>query len=670
MKIKPENSGGPDVETMSTHDIVALAFEKWQALTGVSTEQTRFSMRDWNISNMNREVQECLALDPTGTTSYLILECFLREYLEGKSFTAAQIMKDYAAMTRWLGQAEELFSILQHDRAIEISAQFRARVIAGLKQYNADTPEALAMVEDPDTMAILRRDALRSINALHPQQFLRGQHDDAPPKAVQKIHMAWSINDLLAGMRDMPVSGIAVVLMRDAAHSERSFFTFAMRNGENVFLFHDRKRPAFPGQDEVLAARGNVGRAFAERAFKHHFPYHLVKHSYDDRGRAVFDEETSPAAPDTKLLPLMSIAELKPHQAIWVTMMLSLIVDRFWKQKWAAPELSYTGAMIRNKQSLLTTSSGALVPQAKEYQPITLEDVKLEDVSGPAIDDAFDRKPAGLNAWLEERYKSRINMDLVNIWSKGGEAMPFLLVNDKDKNRRVSDLQKKGEIELLGNDLALMKGDPNSFWAPKGLKLNHFSEADFGTEAELRRDRTYIARYNLAIQVKKYALEEFQDRSEDIKFWFQKAVERNARNLLDLAALTASGDFSSSDLNVNMSSIKEIDSGRTQFRTARLGGRENYGPHRCYLTDAAASWMFRFMPKTAAGLRVLAGEDLPDVLTNWRRDKPYTGNHLLDRLDPMDHVLHDPWTDIHFVTEVYLSRRGLTEARKRTQAAS
>ena len=88
---------------------------------------------------------------------------------------------------------------------------------------------------------------------------------------------------------------------------------------------------------------------------------------------------------------------------------------------------------------------------------------------------------------------------------------------------------------------------------------------------------------------------------------------------------------------------------------------------RCFVTDAAAIYRALFRPQCAESLAMLAGctvSDLPDVLQNWRRKKPYVGNDILSRLDPVDTEIHDPWMDLKLNVSIYLSKRGYARVQK------
>jgi hypothetical protein len=62
-------------------------------------------------------------------------------------------------------------------------------------------------------------------------------------------------------------------------------------------------------------------------------------------------------------------------------------------------------------------------------------------------------------------------------------------------------------------------------------------------------------------------------------------------------------------------------------------------------------------------------EDLPDLLQNFgnRDDKPYTGNCILDRIDPLEWALRSPWTEEDFMFRIYLSKRARSRIIKEYQ---
>ena len=667
----------------TTADLLSEALDKWEGLTGVSLEAgPTFSFDGLSVGQMNEMLREALELDPEGATSLLMFEVFLRSFLEDKSFTAAEIMKDFDRTMKFLKEAETLFSIVQGEHAAGIMAAFRAAVVAGLERYSADRQETLEMVHDPDALPFLRLDALRSIRTLTPYQFLAGDKDPAHPQMIRKIYMAWSINDLLLAVRDMPVSGIALVLLRDGAHPERSYFCFVMRNGENITVLTDRTKPAYPGQEDVLSSRGGPGmsRRFASRSQKNHFPYQIIPTSYDDRGDLRFDPETMPVAEGVKLVPLMDIADLPPHQSIWITMMLSLIADRFWHQDWQAPELSYTGGMIRRRELLVEDDGGARLPVASGYRPIELDDVSLDELSDESLWEHMNTAPEGINSWLEKRYRDRVPQEGLNLWGNAAETRYFL--------SRPSFMEHKDSKEIAGVSmgqggvLSISKEDEGrlpSFDRPAGYDLATFSEFDFGTESELLADRLFIARKNHAAYICKFTEEEFRERRAEVLEWYRKALEDNFEQLLDLVRqgpdepkrmhdgcarrLLSFGPVGDERIFGNL--------GLSDWGGNNVvgGSRHEGNKWRCCMTGSQSYYRANFVPRDIDDLMLLSGKplcEIPDVLHHWGEKVRCSGNHLLRRMDPMDFDVKNPWrqSNLNLSANIYLSKRGYSRVQK------
>lgn len=378
-----------------TQATIKKALDLWVSLTGVDLDATRWSFRDWTVATMNDELVETLRLDPEGSTTFLLLECFLREYLAQRSFTVAKIMQDYVGLTAYLAKAGELFSLVQSDDACEMAIRFRQRVAESLHHYGADREDALALVENPDVLPFLRRDALRSLNSLRAYQFLAGASDEKQPQAIDRVFQAWDVNQLLVALRDMPVSGVVLVLLRDPAHVDRSYFCFAMRNGDNVTILTDKTKWAHPAQADMMR---RPDRAFQSRAWQNHFPYQLIKHGLNEKGDVVFETEKQLVGEGLDLAPLMAIRDLPAYQIVWIVMMLSLIAEKFWRKEWRAPALSYTGGMILDRSQIVTDKSGRQLPIAKSYQPITLDRLAVSDVTATALAEQVNRKALGVNA--------------------------------------------------------------------------------------------------------------------------------------------------------------------------------------------------------------------------------------------------------------------------------
>ena len=668
------------MSSQSLSEILEKALDQWEKITGAKLGESSFQIGNFDLSSMNRTLKQSLELDPEGVTTYLMLECFLRRYLESKAFTAAEIMKDYEANSKYFMEAEKLFSIVQSEFALSIAAEFRAKVLAAIKQYGADRDDVVEMVNDLDVLPFLRRDALFSLENLQAFQFLKGEPSNDDPKVINNVFIAWDINQMLLATRDMQYSGVGVVLMRDPAHPDRSYFVFTIRNGENVTILTDKNRPVYPGQEDVLARRGSrgIGRTFEQREHANHFPYQLIKMHYDDNDDVVFEEEKFAVRAGLELAPLMRISDLEPHQVIWVTMMTSLISEKFWKSGWQAKELSYTGAMVTNKELLIADNNDRLLPVSKGYQKLPMKAMKPEDVTSENVTKELDLKRDGkdiANGWMEERYAKNVPEELLNQWveisDKTSEPITKMLPNNDDNHSGFRNQEKKdvaGVSEGEDGITRVEKDEKRHFWDnPSGYQLNTFSQTEFGTEKELMEDAVYIARHNLAMFIQKEADNEYKETSSKIVEWYIKAARKNLPNLLKKVAEYED----KKEKTLIFGEHKSETFGRSGFGISwghnlsdSVSGQDKY---YCVINNSVATYRALFEPRGVDDIAMVTGIEkskLPDVLQYWHKDRHYRGNHLLNRLDPLETIVNNPWMKMRVGIEFHLSKRAYNQLVK------
>jgi hypothetical protein len=205
---------------------------------------------------------------------------------------------------------------------------------------------------------------------------------------------------------------------------------------------------------------------------------------------------------------------------------------------------------------------------------------------------------------------------------------------------------------------------------------------EFGTEVELKADQVWLARYNMAKQIQKLADEEFLDRKADVSAWWKRQVVKNASNLFkhivagkcmapDYIERHHTGTISAKmeDRNIlRFAEVKDRDYWWYSFtKGAVLSRYDREKGYLCYLTEAVATYRALFSPKTAAALALLINSEvsnLPDVLQHWTSEKPYAGNNILDRLDPLETELSNPWMKLDLDVNIYLSKRGLAQIKR------
>ena len=93
-----------------------------------------------------------------------------------------------------------------------------------------------------------------------------------------------------------------------------------------------------------------------------------------------------------------------------------------------------------------------------------------------------------------------------------------------------------------------------------------------------------------------------------------------------------------------------------------------HGVRLCCVTGKKASIFARFdlrTPRALASVACCEVKDLPAPLQHYYVTDPYHGNCILDRVDPMDWVIENPWKGLHLEVVVSLSKRGFNQLRKK-----
>jgi hypothetical protein len=87
----------------------------------------------------------------------------------------------------------------------------------------------------------------------------------------------------------------------------------------------------------------------------------------------------------------------------------------------------------------------------------------------------------------------------------------------------------------------------------------------------------------------------------------------------------------------------------------------------CAFTKQRASVFTIISPDNSRAIALLAGipeRKLPWPLQNWTTWEPYTGNSILDRVDPQDWRLDNPWRHLQLRITFALCKREFKRLRK------
>lgn len=654
----------------SLQETLTAGLRLWQEITGVDPNASSIMFSQWRLKETFDELTEAIELDPTQVTAVLLLSHFAEAYLAERSVSMLELVAEPAVVRDRLEKPAALLALLARPEVAEARLAYVESLRAAVAHYGAgERPEMQKLLGERHELAVLRRDALRSISRLRVDQFLRGasEAEHVRPTFNKTCHQFWNLNSCIAAATRMP-SGVSLNLIRHP-DAFQSYFVFVIRNGGNLFVVSDAPDNAHPLQGEM---RRRPDRDLERRANRNWFPYNLLDMEYDEESARLYVTESTRrdlVAYQPAALPLVAVSDLEPEVLVWLTMMFDLIVERFWKQGYQAPELSYTAEMLRTNP-LLNAAEAAKLPTLA-YSPVALEPLAHEDIMSAAVsEEEVGGKCDQPNAWMEDRYARQVPAEAFNVLGSPEDHMMIGLDGSVEK------------LEL--NAYERLSGWDQEVFMQNRFNLNTMDATSFGTRDKLQADRKFIARANLADGVQRLALQEFDRRKDEVLDWFRARVGANLSTLLSWAGNTQlwvddgiRGSFAGYEGDVGhvlrnaRGFITHLDESFTDASFRYFGcivpSTWSRNAWLCVVNNVRASHRVVYNPATAHELALLAGcqvRELPDVLQHWNRMRPYRGNHILDRIDPMVWKARNPWLKLDLRVCIPLSKRALTQIRK------
>lgn len=658
----------------TVNSLVNEALGRWLKLTGIAFDKNGNVTRKakncpwqgYTLGSLTEGLNESRDLDPTGLTTFMMLRGMVESYLRDIKFDAETLILSPGTIESQLVPMRAVRDVLESHEVVHLVEEFQQRIRDAALHYGVRPGKAMddleELLKDKYELAIVRRDALLSARRLHAHQFSQGPADPNPPKYSTSVYEFWNVNSLLVAMRAQKFGGISMVLIRDPVEALQSYFIFAMRNGLTFTILTDEEKGPHPAYKRMSR---RPDRELERRAAKNWFPYDLLDvKEVDDGGRSrlVAEIRKQLVPVNVEAVPIKEVRDLAPEQFVWAVLMFDLIRDRFWHKNERLPELSYTGQMVVEPQALIGASS-ALVKDGM-YKPLELPALTRKDVTDKTTKGQWESKPTAFNRWMVDRYGSRVPEELLN--PVGAQAQLLLEAKTEDP----SFLPIVGEESAIERRLRT-EGKPT---------FETLSPVSFGVKADIQRDRVWVARVNQMKAVQAFADEEFAREKDEVVRWYQAALDANKEMLLNAAATgelklpswktKAGGHFAGKELKERVEAIsqragKDWGAAFTEYGFRRptfgLGKRvADEVPSRGWRhrmrtihysvcaerPEVRASIFTNIQVTCPQALAVVCGvavAELPWPLQHWFDDEPYTGNHILSRLDPEDWVLSNPW---------------------------
>jgi len=641
------------------HQIVNEALMQWVKVQGVDPVPDKNGNIDgpYGVIENYKILREAQELDTTGLTACMVLRAMVEEQLHDQKFTLHDLLNKPLEVEKSLKPLRDLVGTLEPEWVEEEIEKYIKHIKYAVSYYKVDSEKWKKVFDDKMSLAWIRRDALKSFKEMRAHQFTFGNHDDVQPKYNEHICQFWNINSLLTIIGNSPVSGVTLCVVRDSAVPEFSYFVFAIRNGGNLILFTDKTVTEHPLQ-KFMSRR--PGRDLEERMFKHHFPYQLIgAEETSDADHAQIHGTPGLVKYQAQADIIGQFNKMEPDQVLWAILILDKIKEEYWLKKKCLPNPSFTGEMIRQPQILLEKLQLPVVrTEVLEMPHLTVKDISKDKlIQEGQWDTAWrGRNPTGCNQWMEERYGHLISEEFLNLLDDG---KPKMLPSSEHETSSLDEFSPR----------------------LREYTLTAYDPTEFGTKEEILKDYKWHARHNQAVAVNKAAQEEFELKKDEVFSWFKSHIQANVETLkaaIGKGEFITEGQFEKSTFDFTKPGLKNIlnvftnTKGRHYCPRWRLRemvvfgemGRDN---HFCFVSNLRAAVFAEFVPRTPQAIADLCAcklEDLPIFLQHKYDKDPYTGNHILDRIDPMEWIVRNPWKELTLGVVFMMTKKVYNALRK------
>lgn len=663
------------------NNILNEAIPRWAKLTGTKLGTNSFSFtlgsnsefQSYDLKKYIDDLNEARTLDMSGTTAILILRGLFEAYVEEKSFKVHTLLYKPKEVEASVGKLRAFHDLISQPACEEAVTSFKETLRAAAVHYGYDLGKLKEHLEDDRMLGILRLAARRSLDNLATHQFAQGPRDPNPLQYNREIFEFTSINSFIHALRRQMVSGITLALIRasnDEGDVYKSYFVLGLRNGETITVLTDFQEGAHPEYHNMTR---RPERRLDERARQHWFPYRLL--DLDPIKHKQLKDKTALVRLDAKATAIEKIPNLDPSEFVWLTLLFDLIRNKFDRDDFKVPELSYTGEMVVNPHALVDGNSAIVL--AGHYKPLVLPKLTVRTATPDLAD---NEKPLGHNAWLEDHYRDRVPEILLDVVGE----------------RKAIEVGKEAKKRLPGKidqrDLPAVRKQPgvigwSTDWRVEPLNPLALDPTYFGTQKDIEKNRAWYARTNLIKGVQRLAAAEFAAKHEMVMSWYRKRIERNMAFIwkaVAIGALEAPVTAWKSDEDHGFPAKDELRWKKANILSQKQAPKYNPFHSReavefggwdhdrnynvCAIDPPTRATIFTVIqpdnPRALALLMGIPEKKLPWPLQHWTTHEPYTGNSILRRIDPQDSRLDDPWRHLELRLNISLSKRVFNRLRK------
>ncbi|NEN87996.1 MAG: hypothetical protein F6K48_03340 [Okeania sp. SIO3H1] len=612
---------------MSSLDFQELSelLNQWATLVGLSNDDQTLGQyyKQKDRKTLNRATE----LDPTGMTTYLLLRTFVQEHMQETNVSLFNLVtaSPDASIKRCIKKWQRLWTALNEPHLYRSAKLFSEATLSALVSYDMHRDGADEAALNLEKLSYLAYAAHNCMDKFKHMQFSQGASAEEAPKYLTDVLCVKNPGDLLEVSHLLP-NGISLVMVHRTDREAFSYFAFVIKNGETLTWVTDSPTSPHPNYHKMT----RNDRHMEDRLELSYFPYQLLGISFTHSGHPEVHglQSKDLTVYGNSVYRVASITSLDADTKLWILMMFDLIKAEYYDKNTLLDEVSYCANNIQVK----TDGNQALSTHNNfQQETITFESVE---------DQEWERGDVKPNQWMLDFY---------------GPQVPEQALNAEKKDIHL--------ITHEGSELIIKQDD-----------LEVVDPSKIGSAEEILADRKWAARHNQAKVISEIARKEYDEKREEIQQWFRDSLSLDrlldfimeGKCEVDQERITKETFESNVHKNI-MSEPMWIKNGHPwgicgSMPEAHMPPAYEKNFYPCPINKKMATVFILFAPKTAKGLAGLLGievTDLPPFLQHWHRNKPYIGNPILSRIDPMNWVCKDPWSkNMRFTVRVALSKSG------------
>lgn len=620
--------------------------EKWAKYTEYDPEQTSFNLLSVNYE-LNKICKKMTLLtehfDPTGAMALIYAKNMYTDLLKKVKFT----VEDYLNDPHLLDDEKEIYDMFRSENMSNIEYLFEQNInvvvekVIGKKMIEGE--------HSPSGLLFNYIDRLTELTECKTEIFVRGGEYVS---VADNVHPYICVFETLAQCLltlEHEKDGIYLCYINYFSAAE-GFFGFFIKSNGNIISVSERIDERYVGQ----FGRMRNGRHTEEkkyRLFPYDFIFNYTEHDY--KGYATKHQID---------LEQLAFAQMKPEA--YMPLVLSAV---FLNNRFTHFNLNEASKVFVN--SLLPQNIKPLLEKQKNTELMVVDNSALlisnsavdlhfetEKILNGEYDKQFDNGTAENKDYRydEVGYFTGENQFLVDLWGKGFEP-------------DFSKLLKNDNLLLLAEN----REDPALF------------NYDFvANERKMQLEAYRQVRMQLKIYIEDKMNQAYQEFGgwKSVSKWYEDALKRNKDRIKMLCVQKV--------LSVeNKESRRECVTWGAYSIGQDIVDSINYYPETQNITNmpaptviskkdnrkwawydeetgAKCSIAFAFFPRTWEEVEEYIGEEVPDIVKGWRKREHYSGNPILNTVDPVAMIKHPLFEHYRFTFSVAFSKRTWKKIRE------